>query len=334
MFNITSDLQNSLLGRRQNANLKADIVQLTQEISSGKKADIQQALSGNIAPLASIARSLEMLESYDTLASNAATKFEYASNSIGLLQSDISGLGVKLLGATSNSSTAADQFLQAEKDGFSDAVQALQTRVGGQFVFSGENSNSPPLLDAEQMLAELRTATSGVTNAAVFYDTVDRWFTEPGNGFETVGYLGGTASTENVEISSTSSVGDPITAESLVIRAALRDLAMITLAAEGSFSGNIEEQLALGQLVGESLVSSADALTYEQASLGASEQSISTAQAQNAAERFSLSEAYNQITSTDLFEAASRLEEAQSQLESLYLITAKTSRLSLTEYLR
>jgi flagellar hook-associated protein 3 FlgL len=40
------------------------------------------------------------------------------------------------------------------------------------------------------------------------------------------------------------------------------------------------------------------------------------------------------LIGADPYESATRLQETQARLEALYTITARTARLSLTEYLR
>ena len=46
-----------------------------------------------------------------------------------------------------------------------------------------------------------------------------------------------------------------------------------------------------------------------------------------------MTEAFNQMTARDEYEAATELESLQTMLEASYLITARLSKLSLTNYL-
>ena len=70
------------------------------------------------------------------------------------------------------------------------------------------------------------------------------------------------------------------------------------------------------------------------ARIGTVEAQIEAARTRNSAEETALGIFRSEIGSVDSYEAATRLEQARSQLESLYLITARVSRLSLTEFLR
>mgnify|MGYP006193710875 CR=1 FL=1 len=57
-------------------------------------------------------------------------------------------------------------------------------------------------------------------------------------------------------------------------------------------------------------------------------------QARNSAEITALELARAKIVSVDPFEAATKVKEAQTQLEMIYAVTARLSSLSLMEYLR
>ena len=329
-----SDLQMSLIGRRQNANLRTELAKLTEEISSGQVSNIRDAISGNAAPLSSVERSLNMLDGYEFSAGRVDLKFSYAATALEVVQQGVSGLGPEVLSALQSGDVALDPVLNSAEQNFQNAVSALQARVGGQFVFSGLNSESSSLISAEEMLGLLRAEVSGVTDPADFVDTVERWFNEPGGGFETSAYQGGAQSTVDVIVSATVVIDDMYTADRDEIRSTLRDLAMVTLISEGAFSGDDDAKYQVLQTVGANLLVTDDQLTSARASLGREQQKVSEAIIQIQSERYVLNQARNEIVGVDVFEAAGRLEEVQTQLESLYLITARTSRLNLTEYLR
>lgn len=69
------------------------------------------------------------------------------------------------------------------------------------------------------------------------------------------------------------------------------------------------------------------------AGLGAVENRIEEATARNSAERTATSMARLELVGADQFETATRYENTRAQLESLYAITVRSSRLSLVEYM-
>jgi len=92
--------------------------------------------------------------------------------------------------------------------------------------------------------------------------------------------------------------------------------------------------LFLSETMAAGLISGAGSLIQIEARQGAIAARVDQAQSQNASERFAFQEARNSVVGIDLFDTATQLEDAQTRLESLYLLTARMSRLSLTEYLR
>ena len=64
------------------------------------------------------------------------------------------------------------------------------------------------------------------------------------------------------------------------------------------------------------------------------EAQIDAAQARNANESFALQIARNDLVSADPYETASKLQETEAQLEMIYTITARMTRLSLLDYMR
>ena len=109
---------------------------------------------------------------------------------------------------------------------------------------------------------------------------------------------------------------------------------MLTLAGEGSTPGGVDDRDLVIQSGANGLINSASSVIDLQGRLGAQQEAVERASVESAAEQFGLEQTYNALTTADTFEAASRLEEVQTQLEMLYIITARTSQLNLATYLR
>ena len=69
------------------------------------------------------------------------------------------------------------------------------------------------------------------------------------------------------------------------------------------------------------------------ARVGTVQAQIAAAQTRNTAEESALSITRAGIISADPYDAATRLEDLQTRIEALYLVTARVSRLSLADYL-
>jgi len=85
---------------------------------------------------------------------------------------------------------------------------------------------------------------------------------------------------------------------------------------------------------GEALIAGAGNLVQLRASVGSAEARVEEASARLSARETALEIARNDMSAADPYETASNLQEVQLQLETHYTLTARLSRLSLTEYLR
>lgn len=327
------DLAISAQARRQNATLRGELTRLTAELSSGQKADVSQVTRGHMAPVASIERSLTLNEAFSGVATKEGLRLELANTSLGSISSSLDGLGASMLGAANAGPMQSGAIIAGAADKFASAVSALSVQAAGEYVFSGIAGRQSPLAEVQVMLDELELATSGATNAIDFQGRVLAWFNDPG-GFDVSGYLGAEPPTGSVSVSSTDEFLFDATANSEEIRDVLAHLATIALIDRGLFGGSDEEQVELTKLTAEGVLSASDKFIGLQSRVGEAQQEIVRAKTQNESERYMLSSARNELLATNPFDVATRLEEVQLQLESFYLITAKTSRLNLAEYLR
>ena len=75
-------------------------------------------------------------------------------------------------------------------------------------------------------------------------------------------------------------------------------------------------------------------LTELRAGLGSLQGRIEETATRNSAERTSTQLARLGLVGIDPYETASKLEDVQLQLQTIYTVTVRSSRLSLTEFLR
>lgn len=317
---------------RQGADLRAQVQRAAQEVATGKHADIGKALRGDVSPLVAVDASLARLAAYRTTAADAAFQTSAQQVAIQGLSQLASGISTALVGARDVATPAQIDTLASDARGrLASAVGLLNTQASGRAVFSGQATGTLPLGPVEDLLAALETATTGATTAGQVAAAVTTWFADP-SGFGAF-YQGGAALTpvpvapgETVEVSTTAT--DP------AIRETLAGLAMAALLDRGVLAGDRAERARLAATAGQELMRGEDARITLQARIGAVEAQIESARTRNGAEETALGILRSETGSVDPYEAATRLETIRTQLESLYLVTARVSRLSLTEYLR
>lgn len=124
-----------------------------------------------------------------------------------------------------------------------------------------------------------------------------------------------------------------IKADDQPIRDTLKGLVLAALVDEGIMANSQSDQVQLLQTSGETLLSAGASITATRAHVGTVEQQISDAKLANSAEGYVLEMAKSEIVSADIYDSAAKLTQAEAQLEMIYTITARLSRLKLSDYL-
>ena len=324
------DMAQSFMLRRQNLALKTDQQRLSVEMASGRAADIARQVGGDFTPLSAVEASLARLGSLRTATSEAAEMTEAMQTVLSTVEALASDHAPALLMAANSGNVAAVGRESATR--FEAAVAAFNTRTADRTLFAGVATDGPALADAETILAALDVAIAGATSAEGVEAAVTAWFAAP-SGYATLAYRGGDARApipvapgENVPITTTAL--DP------AIAGTLKALALGAMLARGALAGNGAAQARLARLSGEALLSTQTQRVDLAAYIGLAEGRIEQAAVRNAAETSALQIARTGLVAVDPYETAMRLEATETQLEALYAITARISRLSLVDFIR
>ena len=328
------DLSQAYQMRRHTAQLKADIAQHASEVTTGITANLSRKVAGDFSPVAGVERSLTTLKGYGTATSEAASFTASVQATLETVQSLSSGVASGLmLAATSGN---PQLILAAGADAlqrFTSAVSALNTRVADRTLLAGAATNGPAVAPAADILAALNVAIAGETSAAGAAQVISDWFTAP-TGYGAQAYQGSATPLAPFQLGGNEEIAMGITANDPALCDLLAGFAMAALVGQGAFAGNATEQAALAKQAGERLLTAGGGMTNLRASVGTVEARIDEAQVHNTAEITTLTLTLNQIIGVDGYDAASALEERQTQLETLYTVTARLSRLSLVDMLR
>lgn len=327
------DLAQSFMLRRQNVALKTSLQSLSTEMTTGRAADMAQQTHGDLAPLAAIDASLARLRAYGSATTESALFAQGMQTALATVTGLAGDLGTTLLQSTGSGDSAAITNLGADaRQKFEAVVATLNTQIGGRTLFAGQATDRPAVAGAQTILAALDTAISGATTAQDVQTAVSNWFDDPG-GFAAIGYLGGPALADlPISPGDTAQIG--VTAMSPEIRETLKGLATAALLDRGALAAVPAERANLAQRAGENLTASQTGRVALAAGLGLAEARIEAAKVRNGAEITALDMARSGIAAVDPYETASKLQATQTQLETLYTITARLSRLSLMDFLK
>lgn len=329
------DLAQSFMLRRHNVTTRQEISRLAQEVTTGQTADVAARLSGAFSYLADIERNLRTLQGYRTSTSEAGTFAAGMQTALGRVQDIGSDLSTRLIErAGSEIATVTAGAARDAIDSLDRIVSALNTQIGGRSLFAGKATANAPLVSAEVLRERMSAAVAGQTTAEGVQTALDAWFDTASGGFQSLAYTGAGSGLDPFHLGPHETVDLDLTARSDAIKDVLKQVGLATLAADQSLALTSEARADLMRRSAEGLIAAQDDLTGLRADLGFAEARIEDSRVRQAAETSSLEIARNALLGVDPFEVASRLTDAQQRLESLYAVTARLSRLTLSDFLR
>ncbi|NUH66764.1 flagellar hook protein [Sulfitobacter sp. S0837] len=329
------DLAQSFMLRNRNTALKQEMTRLTTELSTGQVADTRAVLGGNYSYLTEIERKLETLTGYDvatTEANHMAGAMQSALERIESLGTDLSlsliAAGTSAVG-TSKSVVAADA-----RNAMAALVGTMNSNIAGRSMFSGTATDRAPLPDDTALLDALKTAitSAGATSPTDIMAAATNWFNDPA-GFAATAYQGSDNALAPMTLSETESVRLDIRATDPDLKTMLRLSAVAALAEDPALALTEPEQTELFEMTGQQMLAGRDGITSLRAKVGFAEARIEQVSSRNAAEKTSLDYAKANLLASDPYDAATKLEEVQFQLQSLYSVTVRMSQLSLVNFL-
>lgn len=327
------DLAQSYLLKSQINRLKGDSGRITQELSSGKLSDIGAAQSGDLSRLSATTRSRSLTAGYQAAAREAASHAAGSQAAFGMISDTVQSLVSPLLAASQL--TVPDQILLTANDARSRLDMVLTTMnasAGGRSLFAGQDIRGTAVADADTILSALRVELTGATSPDDAMARISAWFDDPA-GYAAVAYQGDVP-LSNIAISATDSVWMGATANDPAFRSMLKGLTAAALVMDPGGALPTVNQARFAGIAAEALIAGQQDLTQLAARLGISEGRIEAAQSRNAADILTLEIAESDLVSSDPYRLASELEAVQTNLETVYAITARLSRLSLTDFLR
>jgi flagellar hook-associated protein 3 FlgL len=328
------DLAISFQNRQSHARIKADLQRLGKELATGVTQDLRAATGGDLGAIAGIEHAIGTMAAYKVSASEAGLVVGSVQRVLETVQDVSSDIGPAMLQASSSGQATLVQVAATDaRARFATVVSALNTQVADRALLAGTSTDGPALATSENMLAELKMATAAETTAAGIETIVDAWFDTPGGGFETSGYVGSPTKLSPFRIGPDEQASLSLTADDPDLRDLMKAYAMAALVSDGALSSNHEERVALLETSATRMLTSDKKLAEMRAGIGTLEARIETATARNSAETSALEMARNEIIAVDPYKAATDLSAAQTQLETLYTVTARLSRLSLAGYL-
>lgn len=328
------DLARGYVLRSRNTALNQTLTRLTKEVASGRTSDPAARLNGHFSYLSQIEHDLTVAASYGAGAKEvqiSASTMQAALGQIGEMTDEL--LGTLTIAATGAGPTDITSVASDARGTVESTIAALNSSVAGRHLFSGAAVDRPALAEADILLSELRSSMAGAVSPADARAAADAFFDTPGGGFETLVYGGSTTSLAPVQLGAGESADLNLRADHVAFRETLKNAALVALADDPGLALDEGARRGLFGDALDGLLSARDAQVVVRADLGFAEERIARASTRVEAEISGLQIARNELLEVDPFEAATELEAVQLQLETLYTVTARTSRLSLVNFL-
>ena len=329
------DLAQNLMLRRQTTALKLESQTAAKELSTGQASDTVRQLRGDISRLAGLETTQTRLSAFQTAAKDAAMTTSAMQQVLSNVSRMTQDIGNSLLSAGTLGETGTmNAVLQDADQRFSAVISSFNTRFGEESLFAGAASDRPALASAEDILSALETAiiAAGAGTAEATETAIDAWFEDPA-GYESIAYVGGPPPGERM-ISPDDRVEIGFTALDPAIRNTVKALATAALVHRENISATPQARAQLSRRSGELLMQSQAERAALAGRIGISEARIDEASTRNESESNALQVLKYDLLGVDAYDAATRMETAQNQLETLYAVTARLSRLSLVDFLR
>jgi flagellar hook-associated protein 3 FlgL len=328
------DLAQTFMLQRRGAALKAEMGRLNAELTSGQVSDVKAVLAGNVSYLADIENDLSTLGGFKVATSEAAQFTDATQIALERIQDTASNLSATMLTASQNAVGAVlNQISYDAQNDLGSILSALNTSSGGRTLFAGTATDGVAMVDADTLLTALRAATAGAQTPDELVTATDAWFNDPA-GFAATAYLGADDTLSAFRLSDTDTVSLAITAGDAEFRDLVRNVAIAAIATDTAFGFQGSEIQDVFAQASTGLFQNQAGLSAVRANVGSAQARIETVATRNATQQTALAYAKGALLQADPYETATKLEEVQFQLQSLYTITARMSDLSLVNFIR
>ncbi|MQY41816.1 flagellar biosynthesis protein FlgL [Epibacterium sp. SM1969] len=319
--------------RMRNSDLKSQVQTLGQELTTGRTSNVTERLGGDFTYLSGIEHTLSKLDSYKVAVSEVTVLAVSMQSSIQKVHDNVEQARNSLLTlSTSLTITNAQDAADDARLQLDNSIDAINSSVGGRNLFSGTATSSSSLLDGQTILSALSTEISGLTSTTDIITAIDNWFDDPA-GFDSVVYQGSDTALAPIDVGETDQVTLDVLATDPAFKQSLKAFAFAAITTEPGVTMDDGVAIELVRHARDEFVGSSDSLIELQSDIGFMEGRIENARTRNEAQITTLSITKNKMLEADPYETYAKLEEAQNQLQSLYVVTQKSFELSLLRYI-
>lgn len=318
------------------------------EATTGRRADVGLALGVRTGVSVALRHHQARLEAITSSNALASSRMDASQSAMTAMVGGAQSLVSTLLAARSSRTGPGDAAIAA-KSALQSFTELLNASVGGTSLFGGIDSDVAPMADFFASGSSNGTAISNAFQTAFGFPPGDPAAVNIDPASMTA-FLDGLfaseftdaawqaswsqASSQNVlsRISTNQTVETSVNANEPGFRQLAAAYTMVAGLGASKLNANTFQVLAdrSASLAQQGIAE----IAKSQATLGVAQQRVATADQRMSIEMDLMTRSIGKLESVDPYEAATRVSELQTQLETSYALTARMQRLSLLDYLR
>lgn len=327
------DLARSLILQQGNQSARAGVNRLTQELASGRRTDVAAGMQGNMTPLAATENTLTRIAAWTSAGEALRLRLASQQTALGALDGISVAQSQALLRASgTNQAQLVDLAALDARDHLDAALGLLNAHVAGQSVFSGTRSDQPAVGSVDDLLDAVWPIVAAAPSPEAAVTAIRTWFDDPA-GFAAQIYRGGGPSAA-IGVGPETAIAADVTALDPAIRTALAGLTAGAVLERGLFPTSAESRQQMALLAGEVLAGNAQDRASLAARIGLDEYRLAQSEIRNTAERTALGISRSAMITADPFETATQLEQVETRLSLIHVLTGRLQDLSLVKVLR
>ena len=345
------------------ANIHRRLDALTQQASTGLKADTYAGLGSGAAVALDLHPQLAALQTWQNNIDAANGRMQVTQAAMTQLQQIASDFNAQLNNLNGLDPQNVDVIAASARDALAQVGELLDTQDGGVYVFAGQDTGNPPVPDPDaitssgfytQIAAEVATLSGGISGATIATNTLtiaqsnatgtspfSAYMSQPvvnpapppANNINPPAIQIGTNQTQQIGLlASANTFASPASSPT---GSAMRDL-MRALATIGSLSSTQVNDAGFGDLIQDtrtSLGGTINALGVEAGALGNIQSNLSATQTRLGGVATALTGQVSSAEDADMAAILSNITTVQTQLQASYQLIAGLSGLSLVKYL-
>lgn len=330
-FSLTPDALFNTRQARQNANLRARLETVGQEVITGRRADVLQATNGQVGDAFLLEKAGQDITRQRSMASLATARLDAAAGSISALRETLVGFtpNARVTFAAGGDNEFALMASEAE-DALSGVMSALGRRHGTRHLFGGTQTTGGPLAPSDALQTGVNAAISSAASGADAISAINDYF-GAGGGFETDIYQGSAEDGPRLHVTDTDSFSPLPKADDPLFRDMMQGFAMIAGSAQAATDADRDALIEAGINMLDGALNGALAA---ESRIGSTQQDLERIDQSLQTEASLISATTTRLLGRDVFDAAAELQALEGQLEASYTVTGRLGSLSLANFLR